>query len=107
MDVFPFQSETYKQYHINKQQQSQVKRKPKKKVRDDKRTYYLKNREKILENAKIQNKIYYEKNKERLKEYGKTYYKEWYAKNKHRFPAYSAKYRQKKKEKMIADSMSI
>lgn len=97
MDVFPFQSETYKQYHINKQQQSQDKTKPKKKIRDDRHTYYLKNREKILQKSIIQNKIYYQNNKERLKEYRKIYYKEWYAKNKHRFPVYSAKYRQKKK----------
>lgn len=105
MDVFPYQSEAYKQYHINKQPQSQVKTKSQKKIIEKKQTYYKENREKILQNAKIRNKIYYEKNKERLKEYHKVYYKDWYAKNKYRFPVYSARYRERKKQKIIADAI--
>ena len=85
MNIFPYQSETYKQYYLNKQT----------KIEPKKQTYYENNREKISQ----RNKIYYKKTKDYYKKYHQDYHKIWYANHKERFVEYNRRYAEKNNKK--------
>jgi len=90
MDIFPFQSETYKLYYINKQKEV---------IPPIKQTYYENNREKVSS----RNKKYYEKTKEYYKKYHHDYHKIWYANHKERFVEYNRRYKDKNTKKHICE----
>ena len=91
MNIFPYQSEKYKLYYLNKQKQKEIiPKKP---------TYYENNREKISQ----RNKNYYEKTKEYYKQYHHDYHKAWYINNKSRFVEYNRRYKDKNNKKCNCD----